>query len=271
MALAEVRRGPGIKDRQISPTAGIKPHKLDPSYRFFYDDFKGRPLCAKANGAGACTGTQDDVNLLYTGKNTFEYAIIGTQTVVAPVIGTGGLDFKLDDGAAGSDGAEVTLGITDQSPAAFTVGTDACFVRLKFSIVDQSGMAEFRVGFRKAQAYTHVLNTYTDFATIGFARTNASTTTDIKTVTDLNDAGETTTDTTNDYTENTTVTLEVLVTAGGAVTYKIDGVAPLVTVPFTFDNGDVIVPFIFFIDHTDTPGATLFKEFTCGMLEANVR
>ena len=101
--LSEVRGGRGIKDRQISSTAGIRKHKLALNDRYFYDNFKGRPLCAKSDGAGAATGTAADLNLCNTGKNIFEYFIIGIQTVVALVIGVGGLDIKLDDGAAGAE------------------------------------------------------------------------------------------------------------------------------------------------------------------------
>jgi hypothetical protein len=90
-------------------------------------------------------------------------------------------------------------------------------------------------------------------------------------VTDNDDGGEVTTDTTEDYTEGDTLELGVYVDKGGNVTYTINGHSPATSVAFQFDDTDVIVPFIFFIDHTDTPGATLFKEFTCGLLEANVR
>jgi hypothetical protein len=271
--LAEKRKGKGnsgIKDRAVSDTAGIKPYKLNQAYRYAYEDFKmASPLCVADLGGGAATGTQDDVNLLITPKNIWEYAIIGTQTIVAPIQNAAGLDIKFDD--ANNDGVEFTLGNHANAPLVFTAGTDAFYAKLKYQITHQSGAAEFRFGFRKVQTYTHVLNTYTDFACIGHARTNASATTDIKTVTDNDDAGETTTDSTLDYTEATDVTLGVYVNKGGWVTYTVDGRLVTAAPAFQFDAGDSIIPFIFLITHTDTANAVILKEFECGLAEANVR
>lgn len=272
--LAEKRQGKGnagIKDRAISPTAGIKPYKINKAYRYFYDDFKGRPLCAKANGAGAATGTAADTNLCFTGKNTWEYFIIGTQTVVAPVIGTGGLDVKLDDGAAGGDGAEFSLGITAQSPAAFTIGTDAFYLKLKFSIADQSGMLTFYTGFRLAEAGQAAVSGYDTYGLIGLNRVNASTTAKIVIADELDADAGAVVDTTNTYVEGDDLTLGVYVDKGGTFTYTINGAAPTTVATLKGTSGDVMVPVIHFVDHGDTPGATLLKEFECGLLEANVR
>jgi hypothetical protein len=269
--LAEKRGGRGIKDRQISPTAGIRKHKLALDDRYFYDNFKGRPLCAKSNGAGAATGTAGDTNLCYTGKNTFEYFIIGTQTVVAPVIGTGGLDIKLDDGAAGSDGAEFTLGITSQSPAAYTVGTDAFYMKIKVQVTDQSGLAQFFAGFRLAEAYQAAITGYDTYGAIGYKRVNAATTGDVYIASELDGNGNADVDTTEDFVEATDYTFGVFVDLGGNVTYTIDGEAPSTTEALQVTSGDVLVPFFRFVDHTDTPGAVLIKEFECGLLDQDVR
>jgi hypothetical protein len=269
--LAEIRRGPGIKDSQISPTAGIRRHKLKLDDRYFYDNFKGRPLCAKADGAGAATGTAGDVNLCNTGKNIFEYFIIGTQTVVAPVIGASGLDIKLDDGAAGSDGAEFSLGITAQSPAAFTVGTDAFYMKLKFKVTDQSGLATFFAGFRLVEASQAAITGYNTYGAIGYKRVNAATTGDVYIASELDGDANTDVDTTDGYTEATSMTLGVFVDLGGNFRYEVDGVAPTVTEALQATAGDVMVPFFRFTDHTDTPGAVLIEEFECGLIDADVR
>jgi hypothetical protein len=267
--LAEIRRGPGLKDRHLGPTAGIRKHKLALDDRFFYDNFKGVPQCSCDDGGGIATTT--GVNLMNTGKNLFEYRMIGTQTVVFPSVGTGGLDFKLDDGAAGGDGAEVGLGITAQSRAAYTVGTDAFYLKFKFLVTDQSGMLTFYTGFRLAEAYQDAVASYDTYGCIGLNRVNASASADIKIASELDGDASAVVDTTDNYTEATNLTLGVYVDLGGNFTYSINGAAPTVTKALKATAGDVLVPFIHFVDHTDTPGATLFKEFECGLLDANVR
>jgi hypothetical protein len=269
--LAERRPGRGIKDRQISDTAGIRKHKLALNDRYFYDNFKGRPLCAKSDGAGAATGTAADLNLCFTGKNTFEYFIIGTQTVVAPVIGTSGLDIKLDDGAAGSDGAEFSLGVTAQSPAAYTVGTDAFYLKLKVNVTDQSGLATFFTGFRLAEAYQAAITGYDTYGAIGYKRVNAATAGDIYIASELDGDANADVDTTDNFTEGTDYTFGVYVDKGGRFTYTINGAAPTTTEALQATAGDVLVPFFRFTDHTDTPGAVLIKEFECGLLDQDVR
>mgnify|MGYP001575098934 CR=1 FL=1 len=269
--LAEIRRGPGLKDRHFSDTAGIRKHKLALNDRYFYDNFKGRPLCAKTNGAGAATGTAGDENVCYTGKNCFEYFIIGTQTVVAPVIGASGLDIKLDDGAAGADGAEFSLGITAQSPAAYTVGTDEFYLKLKVKVTDQSGLATFFTGFRLAEAGQAAITGYDTYGAIGYKRVNAATTGDVYIASELDGDANADVDTTNDFVEGTSYTFGVYVDKGGNFTYTIDGVAPTTTEKLQATSGDVMVPFFRFTDHTDTPGAVLIEEFECGLIDANVR
>lgn len=269
--LAEKRRGAGIKNRNVSDTAGIRKHKLALDDRYFYDNFKGRPLCAKSNGAGAATGTAADLNLCNTGKNTYEYFIIGTQTAVAPVIGASGLDIKLDDGADGSDGAEFTLGITAQGHAAYTVGTDAFYMKLKVKVTDQSGLATFFCGFRLAEAYQAAITGYNTYGAIGYKRVNAATTGDVYIASELDGNANADVDTTNDFVEATSYTFGVYVDKGGNFRYTIDGVAPTTTEALQATAGDVMIPFFRFTDHTDTPGAVLIEEFECGLQDADVR
>lgn len=269
--LAEKRRGPGLKDRHFSDTAGIRRHKIAMDDRFFYDNFKGEPLCVKKTGAGAATGTAADINLCYTGKNIWEYFIIGTQTIVAPRIGTGGLNLTLDNGDTGSEGAEYSLGVTAQSPAAFTVGTDAFYLKFKMRIEDQSGMLTAYVGFRLAEASAAAVASYNTYGCIGMNRVNAATTGDIVIASELDGDANAVVDTTMDFVEATDYTFGVYVDKGGNFTYTVDGVAPTVTEALQATAGDVLVPFIHYVDHSDTPGVFLAKEFECGLIDANVR
>jgi hypothetical protein len=269
--LAVIRRGSGLKDFHLSDVAGIRRHKIAHDDRYFYDNFKGRPLCAKTNGAGAATGTAGDTNQMYTGKNVFEYFIIGTQTVVAPVVGTGGLDIKFDDGATGGDGVEFSLGITSQAPAAYVVGTDEFYMKIKVNVADQSGLAQFFAGFRLAEAYQAAITGYDTYGAIGYKRVNASTTGDIYIASELDGDASADVDTTDDFVEGTDYTFEVRVDKGGNFKFFVNGALPSTTKTLQATSGDVLVPFFRQVDHADTPGATLIKEFECGLLDANVR
>jgi hypothetical protein len=246
-------RAPGYMDNRI------RMRKLD--RRSVHTYFETRPLAAKANGAGACTGTAGDTNIMaFPWGNVFEYHIKGTQTIVCPVIGTNGLDVGLDQ--TDDDGVEVTMGITALSPLAFVVGTDpAFFVRLKFSIADVSGTDDCAVGFRKAEAYQAAIDNYDEGAFLNVISG------DIKIETILNNGATTTTDTTDNWADGETHTLEVHVSAAGVVTYKIDGDAPTTTAAFTFDSGEVVVPFFYYLHTTDVAGAIELIEFECGLLE----
>ena len=268
--LAEIRRGPGLKDRHFSDTAGIRKHKLNLADRYFYEDFKGGlPLVAASIGAGAATTT--GVNVLQTSKNLFELSVVGTQTVCYPTLAATGYDFKGDDGATGSEGFELSLGVTASSQAAYTVGTDAFYMKFKVSIADQSGMASMYCGFRLAEAYQAAIASYNTYGAIGMTRVNAATTGDIKIASELDGDANAVVDTTMDFVEGTAYTFGVYVDLGGNFTYTVDGVTPTTTEPNQATAGDVLVPFIITLDHTDTPGATIFREFECGLIDQNVR
>lgn len=226
--------------------------------RFYtYCPFRTQPICGGATGVVA-TGTTGFTNVMVFPEAAFEYFILGAgQTLIAPSISATGLLASLD--LTNNEGAEYTQGITARSPSAFTVGTHACFLKIKFTVADVSGTDHCFVGFRKTQAYQTALATYTDFAVIG--PVNGA----IKTVTDKNDAGEVTTDTTDTWADGASKTLGVYVSSGGVVTYKIDGVAPTTVAAFTFDSTDVIIPFFFMLHDVTSPGAITLESWECGL------
>jgi hypothetical protein len=49
------------------------------------------------------------------------------------------------------------------------------------------------------------------------------------------------------------------------VTYLIDGVAPTTTAAFSFDSGEVVVPFFFFLQATTSPGIVELIEWISGL------
>lgn len=222
------------------------------------DNFKQAPIAVKKAGAGAATGTAGDENLLFTGENVFEYHILGTQTIVSPAIAATGLDIGMDQ--TEDDGVEITQGITARSPGVFTVGTSPAFyAKAKFSIANVSGTDDCAFGFRKMEAYQGNVDDYDEAA---FLNVIAG---DIYVETILNGGATSSTDTTDDWADAETHTLEVYVSDAGVVTFMIDGAAPTATAAFTFDDAEVVIPFFYFL-HAAAPvaGAVVLISWEVG-------
>lgn len=215
--------------------------------RYGFDAFTVNPISAAAGG-GAATGVAGDKNVLFTQFGQYEYNVIGTQTILAPKLGTTGLNLVQD--ATAGDGIEITVGQTALSPAAFTVGTDAAFFcQAIFTPNDASGVNPLILGFRKVQAFNATLSSYTDFASIGVVGTSNPNL--VKLQTQVNTGGVTTTDTTQTVADNAVTQLKIKVSAAGVVTYELNYGAPTVVAAFTFDTGDVVIPFIRFVQAAD--------------------
>ena len=55
----------------------------------------------------------------------------------------------------------------------------------------------------------------------------------------------------------------MLVSKAGAVTYQIDGAAPSTTAAFSFDAGEVVTPFLSFLQASGAQtGALVLRKFT---------
>ena len=85
---------------------------------------------------------------------------------------------------------------------------------------------------------------------------------DITIETILNAASTTSTDTTDNWADTATHSLKVKVTSAGVVTYLIDGTAPSTTAAFTFDSGEVVTPFFYFIHASDVAGAVVLQKLS---------
>ncbi len=224
---------------------------------YMYYDFKDQPVTSKRAG-GAATGTAGDQNVAMGRGVSFEYVVKGTQTILAPVKTATGWDISQDQ--TDNDGVEYTAGILARGDQVFTCGTDGAFsFSLKFKIADVSGTDDCAVGFRKAEAYQANIDDYDEMACLNVILG------DIKIETILNNAATTTTDTTANWADGETHTLKVLVSAARAVTYLIDGSAPSTTAAYTFDSGEVVVPFFFFLQATTTPGVVELIEWISGL------
>ena len=203
-------------------------------------------------------GTAAVHNLIYTGNgHKFGYvAIVGQAAAIA--MSANGLDIGLDQTA--NDGAEIYAGINGASGRAAIIGTTPAFkASITFQIADVSGTDDFHFGFRRAETVNATFDNYLDVASIGCVTSADPMLIQLETI--LNNGGTTTTNTTDTLADGISVKFTVLVSAAGVVTYEIDGSAPTTVAAFTFDDGDLVIPFIHYLQATDLTGAFDIEEF----------
>jgi len=259
----EIITAPWTFEKGIKVTGGVcqlPADQVKQSYldrRFTLEEFETNPVTAKIAG-GAATGTTGDENVMAFEDNIFEYHILGTQTILAPSLAAGGLDIAMDVAAA-DDGVEISQGITARSRSAFVIGTDAFYFKATFYLTDISGTDDCAVGFRTAEAYQAAIDDYNNMAALNVISGAIY----IETIDD--NAGTTSTDTTDTWGDTEAHVLAVYVDVNGIVTYKIDGAAPTVTAAFTWDTTDTVVPFFYFIHAADFAEATYLTSWECGL------
>lgn len=227
--------------------------------------FKSSPsTCTAANTGGVATGTGGDINLLSFSQGlVMEQFMIGTQTIIKPVMDTSGLLCSLD--LTNTDGVEYNFGAARTlSEYAFTIGTDAAFFfEVEMKVADISGGAPYFIGFRKAEANNATFSSYSDYYAIGLNAVTSAT--NVTLAKELNGGGQTLQDSSTAWTggDGGTVTLKVLVSASGVVTATIDGGAPSTPLACTFDNADVVAPFVHLLHNADA-GAVHLVSMKCG-------
>jgi hypothetical protein len=231
--------------------------------RYNFDNFSVNPVTS-AVGGGAATGVAGDTNVLFTQFGQYEWNVIGTQTILAPKLDAFGLNLVQDAAVAG-DGLELTAGRTALSPAAFTVNQDAAFfTEVVFKTQDASGTNPMILGFLKVQAFDATITNYTDYACIGIQGTSNPNL--VKIQTNLNSAGAVTTDTTQTVADAAVTQLKVLVSSTGVVSYQLNYATPTVVpaTTFQFDSGDIVIPFIRFVEAADLTTQCAINYFEWG-------
>ena len=225
--------------------------------KYIFENFQVNGAVSKVGG-GASSGTTGDINVLVLPTTAFQYAILGTQTITAPVITVDGLNLGSMDQTA-NDGLELNHGILSSQIPSYIVGTDpAFFVRARFSIADVSGTDDCAFGFRKVEANQANIDDYSDMAVLNVISG------DIKIETIVGGAATVTTDTTQNWADGETHELVVYVDESGAVTYTIDGSAPTVTAAYSFTNALNVMPFFYFLQDTDIAGAVPLMVWEVG-------
>ncbi len=218
----------------------------------------------------------DLFSMIFPGPNMEMYpaqcSIVGAHTAAGQTfmtVGTipatdtngtaAGLDLRGDTGTADNLGLEMILGGTQFGGAsACTVGTHAVTIDATFYAVDWTDNDCVSVGFRKVQEFDTGHGAiiaaasgdpiYTDFALCGVQSDD-----DVQLATALNDGSGAFTDSTDATAAAGNHRFKMSITANGVMTYQHVGEAvmdagtladPTATAAFTFDDGDVIVPYL---------------------------
>jgi len=222
------------------------------------EPFNCSPVVTQITGE-ASDGTDTDVMAMSFGLNMFEYRNIGAQALKAPAVAADGLLCSLD--LTAGEGIEITQGITTRARHAYTIGTSPAFyMKVGILVADASEIAECAVGFRKADVYNSTFDNYTDLASLNMQAGAIN----VETI--LNGDATVTTDTTDVWADTEEHVLEVYVSEAGVASYKIDGAAPkaVPATDFTFDDGDVVVPFFHLIHGGTTPAAVHLQSWEVG-------
>jgi len=204
-----------------------------------------------------------------TGCSVGAFTAVGQQPTVVGVLASPdvsgastGLDIQMDAETTANVGLQLIPGAGPWGGAsALTVGTHSGYIDVTFQTPDWTDFDCVTIGWRKVEDFETALNgiqaagstgdvAYTDV--VGFG---AMTNTDLRIQTDLNDSGTSTLTNCGASVpvDDQNLRLRCTVSSAGVVTYSfvVNAVAgagtlaaPASVAAFTFDDGDVIVPYI---------------------------
>jgi hypothetical protein len=232
------------------------------------DDFSSALIVSNFDNADGTiyTGAAGEELGFHSGRAGYEMhvAAAASPAVIAPHQSADGLEMKP---VAAADALEITNGTTALSPQAYVVGSfnksDAkeIFFQCTIKIDDISDVTEMSMGWRKAEAYQAAVDDYDELASFNVGQDGDG---QIEIHTILNGGTTSETDTTlTDWANGGEHTLEIRVTNGGVCTFFYDGAEPTVTTAFTFDSGEVILPYLFLDTETGDPGVSI-SAWKCG-------
>ena len=275
--------------------------RLSPETVFRYNYITcGYPVVTNlGNSADGVMATEDKFGIMFFGPNNEIYPSAGLSVGAYTAAGkppqvdgtvpatdtastAAGLEVQMDCETAGADvGLELVLGGGPLGGNAngLTVGTHSGYLDVTFFTADWTDFDCATVGFRKVEDFNdgHVPilkaasagdGVYTDFAAFGVMGD-----TNLEIMTDLNGSG---TSTNTDCGASVPVDaqncrLRITVSSAGVVTYSfvVNAVAgagtlaaPATTAAFTFDDGDVIVPYIATMSDTAAADSLFIKDVT---------
>lgn len=231
--------------------------------KFAYYAGNSQPSISAPNGYGDPTGTTGDINrALFPGLTAMsaQYHVKGTQTLLGPLLDTTGKGLDISQDQTDNDGVEYVFGaLNTLGRHTSVVGTDNAYIEITARIADVSGTDDFCIGFRKNEAFQANVDDYDEAAFVNVILG------DVKVETILNNAATTTTDSGENWADDATHTIRVEL-KGRSVAFLLDGEA-LPGIPvFRFDSGEVVVPFLFFLQATTTPGKVWITKIEVGPL-----
>lgn len=183
-------------------------------------------------------------------------AINGTAIQSMPYVSADGLELNVDDDATdGTTGLEIATGILPLTREAMTVGQADFIFQATVTIDDISDVTELTLGLRKAEAFQAATDNYDEMAAFNIGE-DADGQIEIHTI--LNGGATTDTDTTlTDWIDAGTHTMKIIVRKNGKCEFFFDGATPTVTAAFTFDAGEILIPFIHVTCETGDPGISV--------------
>lgn len=227
----------------------------------FYERFDLPPSMYGLTTAAVSGVTGQSNTLITSNGNIFLHNVKVTQTLLGPIWLNPGLNIAQD--LTDNDGVEYTTSLTANSGShtSFVIGTDpAFFCRARITLIDVSGTDDFWVGFRKQEAFQANANDYADYYAVGLDNATG----DINTESEVAGASALSTDTTLNWADGETHTLEIRVSAAGVVTCLVDDVLAASADAYTFTSALTVIPYIFLLHATTTPGAVHLLEWECG-------
>lgn len=204
---------------------------------------------------GLPSGVANAENVLSLGNGfSAHYGPIGTATLPALVSTNLGIGLVLD--ATASEGVELSAPTWTNSQKEFVVGKTAFSMYAKVNIDDVSGLNPAWWGFRLKETYNSTYTAYNTYALVGLGNGTG----DIFTSIELANGGNTNVDTTLNWADTETHTLEVRVDINGVVTFFVDGYKPTVTQAFTLTAGLTMIPVFGFAIQTSDIGTPSVLE-----------
>jgi hypothetical protein len=224
------------------------------------DDFQQALIVSNFDNADGTvyTGATAEVLSFHSGKAAYEVyqAAVNSAAVIAPFQSASGLELKP---VAAADALELTVGTTALSKAAYVIGSLASnkkiYMEATIEIDDISDVTEIFFGWRKAEAYQADPDSYDEMASFNIGK-DADGQIEIHTI--LNNAATDEVDTTlTDWVDTGSHTLRIEVDNNGKCVFLYDGAVPTITKQFSFDDAEVIVPFIHLNTETGDPGVSI--------------
>ena len=183
------------------------------------------------------------------------FPIVG-QAIDKPAAATSGMDYAYDQ--VDNDGFQWVMSDSvckgREGIDRFTVGKQAFSAELEFLITDVSGTDDCAFGFAKVDVHRAAIDDCDEMAVLNVISGDIT----IETV--LNNGTTSSTDSTDNWADTEVHRLKVLVSKAGAVTYKIDGVAPSTTASFSFDAGEVVTPMMYVLQASDLAGSMILRK-----------